>query len=355
MCGIAAIASADAPIPLELVRRMADLVRHRGPDGEGFVAASARDVAPVAYAGLDTPPACIRPGHAYLPAHVPQTGSVAAAVLLAHRRLSIVDLSPAGHQPMSFANGRYWIVYNGEIYNHPELRVELMAEGVEFASASDTEVILAAYHRWGPDCLARFNGMFSFVVFDNREKTLFAARDRFGVKPLYYWIAPGGFVAFASEIKQFTGLPGWRAQLNPQRGYDFLAWGLSEHTEETLFDGVRQLRGGEAVRFRLAEIRGLRSGASLPVYRWYHLQKGHFDGSQANAVERFRELLFDAVRLRMRSDVPVGSCLSGGLDSSAIVCIAHRLLLRELHQARSRTEPTPNVTTPNVGLNWREE
>ena len=337
MCGIAALASADAPLPLEWVRRMTDLVRHRGPDGEGFATAFAGGAMPVAYAGLDTPPACVRPGHAYLPARMAETGTVAAEVLLAHRRLSIVDLSPAGHQPMSFANGRYWIVYNGEIYNHIELRVELMAEGVDFASSSDTEVILAAYHRWGPDCLARFNGMFAFVLYDNVEKKLFAARDRFGVKPLYYWIAPGGFVAFASEIKQFTALPGWQAQLNAQRGYDFLAWGLSEHTEETLFDGVRQLRGGEAVHFGFAEIRALRSGARLPVFRWYHLQPAQYGGNQAQAVEGFRELLFDAIRLRLRSDVPVGSCLSGGLDSSAIVCIAHQMLREGGASAGQRT------------------
>jgi asparagine synthase (glutamine-hydrolysing) len=240
---------------------------------------------------------------------------------LGHRRLSIVDLSPAGHQPMCTADRRYWIVYNGEVYNHNELRKELEKAGNKFVGHSDTEVILASYAQWGKDCLSRFNGMFAFIIFDAKERKLFAARDRFGVKPLYYWRSPDGLLAFASEIKQFTVLPGWDARMNGQRVYDFLNWGLMDHTRETLFRDVYQLQGGEALEVRLAENR-----PDLPVYRWYHLKPGGFHGTQDKAAAEFHRLLKDSVRLRLQADVPVGSCLSGGLDSSSIVCLVNDIL-----------------------------
>ena len=234
MCGIAAIFSAGEPARLEWAMRMADAARHRGPDGEGHVAISLRDGSVAAFAGPDTPSNCFAHGHSYLPAAGAATAGVSAEVLLAHRRLAIVDLTPAGHQPMSYADGRYWIVFNGEIYNHLELRSELLGLGHAFASLSDTEVILAAYSRWGAGCLERLNGMFAFVLVDRVARRVFAARDRFGVKPLYYWISPAGYVALASEIKQFTVLPGWTPVVNGQRAYDFLAWSILDHTDETM-------------------------------------------------------------------------------------------------------------------------
>jgi asparagine synthase (glutamine-hydrolysing) len=221
-----------------------------------------------------------------------------------------------------------WIAYNGEVYNHLELRQELEAEGIQFATRSDTEVLLAAYQRWGSKCLERFNGMFAFVLVDLGRGTAFAARDRFGVKPLYYRIGAGGTIAFASEIKQFAALPDWKPALNGQRGYDFLAWGLFDHTDETLFEGVYQLRGGEFTEIELDD-RGVprRAGTRLQTMRWYNLSAEPFSGSFNEASMRMGELLADSVRLRTRSDVPVGSCLSGGLDSSSIVCLLHRELL----------------------------
>lgn len=240
---------------------------------------------------------------------------------LAHCRLSIIDLSPAGHQPMSYANERYWIVYNGEIYNYKEIREELEALGHRFKSQTDTEVLLAAYAQWGKECLHRFNGMWAFVILDTETGLVFASRDRFGVKPLYYWFSPEGFLAFASEIKQFTVLPGWSAVLNGERAYDFLTFGLIDHTRETLFKGVFQIRGGEATEFFAFNV-----PETLPVYRWYNLKLEKFQGSLEEAATRFRALLTDSIRLRLRSDVPVGSCLSGGLDSSSIVCLVNDIL-----------------------------
>lgn len=318
MCGLAALLAPGGGELAPAIRAMTKIVRHRGPDDEGYVL-FANDAPPLVLGGADTPRHCFEARLPYRPTEAIDGARGAWQVALGHRRLSIVDLSAAGHQPMCSADGGVWIVYNGEIYNHVELRAELEREGVRFRTRSDTEVMLAAYQRGGEDCLARFNGMFTFVLVDWPNRRFFAARDRFGVKPLYYWISPGGWVAFASEIKQFTVLPQWRAMLNGQRAYDFLNWALFDHTEETLFDGVRQLRGGECVSASLDELPG-----GLHARSWYRLAPRPLNG--AAPAEAYREALEDSVRLRLRADVPVGSCLSGGLDSSSIVCIANQLL-----------------------------
>jgi asparagine synthase (glutamine-hydrolysing) len=320
MCGIAALI-AHSPKELgALIGAMTTVIRHRGPDDEGVVLFDAADLAPSAFGGPDTPDGVYASKHRFSPArplnNIQKQSSFAA---IGSRRLAIVDLSASGHQPMSDPEGRYWLTYNGEIYNHLELRAELESLGHRFISHADTEVLLHAYREWGEQSLQRFNGMFAFVLFDRVARRLFAARDRFGVKPLYYWTSPEGVVAFASEIKQFSVLPGWRAVLNGQRAYDFINWGLFDHTSETMFRGVEQLRGGEYVSAALDDLRhGVRP------QRWYTLAPAQVPGK--TPAEAYRALLEDSVRLRLRADVPVGSCLSGGLDSSAIVCIANREL-----------------------------
>ena len=337
MCGIGALYSHRSDVRLETLRALQKSVRHRGPDDEGIVCFHGANLAPVAYGGADTPDGAYAAALPYSPAHgKPSAEGVSLA--LAHRRLSILDLSPAGHQPMCTPDRDCWIAYNGEIYNYLELREELKSLGQVFTSQSDTEVILAAYRAWGRDCLARFNGMFAFLMFDRAKRRLFAARDRFGVKPLYYWTSPEGLIAFASEIKQFTVLPGWRARVNGQRAYDFLNWGLSDHTDETLYDGVFQLRGGEALDLELSgnSPHGA-TGSRLPVYRWYEMRPRTFKGSLVDSGREFRRLLTDSVRLRLRADVPVGSCLSGGLDSSSIVCVMNGLLREQNAHAQQKT------------------
>jgi asparagine synthase (glutamine-hydrolysing) len=324
VCGIAALFSSD-PRPLgDLIQSMTTAVRHRGPDGEGLVIFSARGLTATVLGGVDTPVGIYDARFAYAPIRDVKPVSDAVAAL-GHRRLSIIDLTPAGHQPMCTQDRRYWIVYNGEIFNHVELRRELETLGYQFISTSDTEVILQAYRHWGASCLHRFNGMFAFVVLDIKERKVFAARDRFGVKPLYLWRSPAGLLAFASEIKQFTVLPGWQARMNGQRVYDFLAWGLSDHTRETLFVDVVQLRAGEVLEATLEEL----SEAQEPCRRvkmWYELSPLPFCGTFADAAKHLRELLWDSVRLRLRADVGVGSCLSGGIDSSSIVCLMSEIL-----------------------------
>lgn len=328
MCGITGYFS-NAPHPTELIGRMTDVIRHRGPDDEGFILFSNLAAVPNICGGKDTPAGAYQANISYAPKTQLSTQGDRAMLSLGHRRLSIVDLSPLGHQPMSYADGRYWIVFNGEVYNHIELRSELEELGHRFVSHSDTEVILAAYSEWGKKCLPRFNGMFAFLIYDREECMLFVARDRFGVKPLYYRVSEGG-IAFASEIKQFTVMPQWRAQINGQRAYDFLNWGITDHTDETLFAGVFQLRGGQALELDLQAVAVGRqqhaNGCRLPVYSWYQLTPRPFSGSFQDASQIFRDKLTDAVRLRLRADVSVGSCLSGGLDSSSIVCLVNQLL-----------------------------
>jgi asparagine synthase (glutamine-hydrolysing) len=291
MCGIW-FSLGFAPDPSRI-----DVVAHRGPDGSGWR----------------------------------EFGSVAGPVALGHRRLSIIDLSAAAAQPMSYADDRYWITYNGEIYNYVELRRDLEAAGHRFRTRSDTEVLLAAYAQWGDAALDRLLGMFALAIWDAAAQVAFIARDRFGIKPLYTYAGPAG-VAVASEIKQLIGLPGFAARLNIARVYDFLSSGIMEHTGETLFDGVGQLRGGECVRL---DLRHWHPGEPLPVRRWYDiLESGTIEIGEREAAARFRALLTDSVRLHLRSDVPVGSCLSGGLDSSAIVCLMARALAADGSGAR---------------------
>jgi asparagine synthase (glutamine-hydrolysing) len=336
MCGIFGIVS-PRPISAGELAAMSRLLRHRGPDDEGFLAAGPEGVSWLG--GDDTPGAVLDSGIS----HNPRTRLTAAALLgsagvaLGHRRLSIIDLSPHGHQPMAYRD-RFWMVFNGEVYNYVELRVELEAKGHRFSSGGDSEVILAAYAEWGPACLSRFNGMWGLAILDLTEGTLFLARDRFGVKPLYYRLA-GGRLTFASEIKAFTALDDWRPRANLPRLLDFLVWAVSDHTAETMFQGVLQLLPGH---YLLLDVRRHLEGgaavteAALQSRRRYTVGPAPGMG-QADAAAEIRRALTESVRLRLRADVPVGSCLSGGLDSSSIVCVMSDLLAGAGANRRLRT------------------
>jgi len=322
---------------------MTRLVRHRGPDDEGFATFARGGLAPRLYSGETGRHPGERPDGEAPGADAIASDMTQVVAAFGHRRLSIVGLGAGGHQPMGLHDGSVWIVFNGEIYNFPEIREELVATGHRFSSETDTEVLLAAYRQWGTACLDRFNGMFAFVLFDRERGVVFAARDRFGVKPLYYWIAPDGTIAFASEIKQFTVLPGWIARLNGQRGYDFLEWGLIDNTDETLFSGVFQLPGGHFLELPVQSPSSPARPASpdpapggrLASSCWYRLQARQFEGDEAAAWAEFHRIFEASIALRLRADVPVGSCLSGGLDSSSIVCVMSRLLAS--HGMRAHT------------------
>jgi asparagine synthase (glutamine-hydrolysing) len=304
---------------------MTNLARHRGPDDEGYLLVGEPGSAPELLGGPDTPADAYRSEAPFAPTSAIDGRERPVTVAFGHRRLSIIDLSVLGHQPMSTPDRRYWLVYNGEIYNYRELASELSANGYRFTSHCDSEVILAAYAAWGSASLSRLNGMFAFAIYDTVERTLFLARDRFGIKPLYYWISPAGALAFASEIKQFTAMPGWTARLNVSRASEFLATGLTDNSDQTMFEGVYHLLPGHCATISVHHVHSDGDGriSSTP---WYQLKPEPFDGTFEDAAARCRALLLDSVKLQLRADVPVGSCLSGGLDSSSVVCLINREL-----------------------------
>ncbi len=269
MCGISGIINFNNKLVEETnIRIMMHKMKHRGPDDEGLF--------------------------------------IDKNVGLGFVRLSILDLSPAGHQPMYSHDNRFVIIFNGEVYNYIEIREELK-EKYKFRTGTDTEVILAAYQEWGEHCLDRFNGMFAFVIFDTKTKELFGARDRFGIKPFYYYFDDERFL-FASEIKSILPLLE-KKEANDQIIYDYLLFNRTDHTEETFFKGIRKLQHGSWLKIK---------NKKLAFERWYDINDKVKNNISLSASE-YRELFKDSLKLRLRADVPVGVSLSGGIDSSSIV------------------------------------
>lgn len=242
-------------------------------------------------------------------------GDAAPAGLLAHTRLAILDLSAAGAQPMRDEEGRYVLVYNGELYNYRELAAELAFSGRTFRSSSDTEVVLAAFAEWGVEALPRFTGMFALAIADLHAGRLYLARDGFGIKPLYYTRSDAGGLAFASEIRALVPLPGVSRRANSQRLFDYLRFGVSDSGGETMFDAVQQVPAGSSIEV------DIRSGTHSPPRTYWKLTPTPQSNlSLPQAAEELRERFLESIALHLRSDVPVGAALSGGIDSSAIVC-----------------------------------
>ncbi|KAA0237738.1 MAG: asparagine synthase (glutamine-hydrolyzing), partial [Chlorobiota bacterium] len=233
-------------------------------------------------------------------------------------RLSILDLSPLGHQPMLDDSGRYVIVHNGEVYNYIEIRDELLSKGYLFRSNTDTEVILKAYLEWGEDCLHRFNGMWAFCIYDTFTKELFCARDRYGVKPFYYYKDDGKFV-FASEIPAILSVLNRKPEPNFQAIFDYLVFNRTDQNQNTFFSEIGKLPHGHYIKT---------DQKSFKLIKWYDLRKSVSGTEGFKDEEEYKNLFSSAVALRLRSDVPVGVCLSGGLDSSSIVSI----LLKEFQK-----------------------
>ncbi len=293
-----------------------DIIDYRGPDGAGFVFLGTRSR---------------NRGKALRVESMSGEGDMEHMTLvLGHRRLAIIDLSPSGLQPMANDDESLWITYNGEVYNYLELRVELERAGYNFRSKSDTEVVLRAYEEWGEDCVSHFNGMWAFAIADLGQEKLFCSRDRIGVKPFHYY-HDGDHFLFGSEIKQLLCFPFVSKQINERAVYEYLTHGVLNYCEESFFANIYQLLQGHNLVLDLAKF-------SLTLTRYY---QPHFRIDNritfTEAAEEFRRLLTDSVRLRLRSDVEVGSCLSGGLDSSSIVCLMHQLLKREEKSSVQRT------------------
>jgi asparagine synthase (glutamine-hydrolysing) len=312
VCGIAGVYNFKEKAEIGWIKSMTDTLKNRGPDDEGFLAVNTE---------IDTIQHLTGPDSAIAGPSI-ETFNEPVNLLLGHRRLSILDTSPLGHQPMSNKDRTLWVMHNGEIYNFLELREELKSLGHQFRTNSDTEVLVTAYEEWDEKCLGKLNGMWAFVIYDRRKNALFVARDRFGVKPFYYY-HDNDYFAFASEIKALIKLPFIEKQINPRAVYDYLVLNLNEHEEEGFFKDIFELQPSHAFYYDL-------STHTMKKWKYYSLSYidswGKFDQEQFKQyANRTRELLFNAVSLRLRSDVPVGTCLSGGIDSSAIVCLINMM------------------------------
>jgi asparagine synthase (glutamine-hydrolysing) len=329
MCGISAIISNKFTKAYEL-KLINDIITHRGPDDEGFCLFSFDNKTAKIFKGNDTPKYNLEKAFTYWPVnHINDNLEQTFNVGLGHRRLSILDLTAAGHNPMSYDNDRYWITYNGEVYNYIELREELKLLGYKFKTDSDTEVIIASYKHWGSDCLNRFTGMWAFVIYDSVSQVLFISRDRYGIKPLYYYTDKENRIYFASEIKQFTQIRGWESRMNHDQALHFLIHTCTDHTDETMFRDVFQVRGGYMIECEVNKLKNSNDGR-LPFIKWYNPKLSNiFKGSIKDAVSVFRKLFLESIELHMRADVKIGATLSGGLDSSAVVGSISKLKSKE--------------------------
>ena len=289
MCGIAGIFRfKDQKVEAREIKSLTDCIAHRGPDAEGI--------------------------------WISRKGNIG----LGHRRLSILDLSDNAAQPMHYANGRFTIVYNGEIFNFAELRQELISKGYQFHSDTDTEVLLAAYHAWGKDCLYRFNGFWAFAIWDEQTQELWLARDRFGIKPLYYLNQKDTQFVFGSETLLFKHIHGYERKADEEiLCYNMQnCWGI-EGLGKTIFQNINQVRPGCHLT--------VTPEGNVEEIQWWstanHLVK--VPGKYEDQVKQFKELFTDAVRIRLRSDVPLASALSGGLDSSSVFSMIYHLAKHE--------------------------
>lgn len=309
MCGIAGIIALENKAPLDpgLIVKMNDSLRHRGPDGEGFMYGTPWDAESSARLKSDRPGALV--------VHQPSP----SPVWLAHRRLSIIDLSPLAAQPMSNHDGSIWIVFNGEIYNHREIRQELAAKGYPFKTDhSDTETIIYAYQAWGIDCLHKFRGMFAIAIWDRKADTTWLIRDRIGIKPLYYAVHDGR-LHFASEIKAILKDRTVPRKMNLEGLYHYLSF-LTVPAPQTMFEGIYKLPAGHRIK-----ITGGKVGAAEQWWDVFDNTRLMTGVSQAKIMEGIVENLNTAVKYRMEADVPVGVFLSGGIDSSLNATLFSRI------------------------------
>jgi len=314
MCGIAGLVlkNKNSFNLKEIIFKASQTIKHRGPDGEGFLLVG-DTVVPCS--SKDTPP--LKQGLNYIPQKNISEVNGDFHLAMAHRRLSILDLTETGHQPMALQDGKLWITYNGEIYNYLELKKELEALGAKFVSTSDTEVILNAYKCWGTECLNKFNGMWSFCIYDEEKQELFCSRDRFGVKPFYYTDTDNTF-AFASEQKALVKSGIIKAEIYQKALHDYLVNGRMEQEENNFFEGINELWPGYYLKYNL-------KNHSFNTTCYFKLDPDYDYNtdlqSNEELIKEVKEKLTNAVNLRLRSDVPVGSCLSGGIDSSALAVL----------------------------------
>ena len=314
MCGILGAVGRNGPrLTPAAFRRALNLMKHRGPDDEGYLLFDAHSGQVCQCRGADTDGTLS--GRPFV-----ESVNGEFDVLLGHRRLAVLDVSPAGHQPMATPDGRFWIVLNGEIYNFLELRQQLEARGYTFRTETDTEVVLAAYCEWGPSMLQRFEGMFALGILDVSDGTVFLARDAFGIKPLYFARSASIFF-FSSEISPLLSLVPSAQAADPEGVYQYMRLGLTDGFSGTMFAGIQQL---PAAHYALIHVDGTWSSPIRPF--WIPGAVPRRTVPLEEAAQELAGLLDKSVRLHLRSDVPLGTCLSGGLDSTAIAASMRRNL-----------------------------
>ncbi|MEI6021094.1 MAG: asparagine synthase (glutamine-hydrolyzing) [Bacteroidota bacterium] len=317
MCGIAGIILKNNQSfnAIEKIIQLSEAIKHRGPDGEGFLVATKQANYPCNNSTNHAFSAILpySPNNNIL--SLKQNDAI--HLVIAHRRLSIIDLTESGHQPLCDTEKKYWITYNGELYNYLELKKELQNIGYHFQSETDTEVVLAAYAAWGFECTSRFNGMWAFCIYDIGKQICFMSRDRFGVKPFYYFQNENCF-AFASEQKALVKAGFVKATNNQKVIRDYLLHGLIENDTENFFENIIELWPGQQMVYDL-------NSHTYTLSEYYHLKNvnnlSNDHLSDEMLIEKIETLLENAIRLRLRSDVEVGTCLSGGIDSSVIAAI----------------------------------
>lgn len=334
MCGICGWLNTDCRLNIETVKWMNNIVRHRGPDDEGYALVSEQSI--TIFRGQDSQDVSLPLISDDVPANV--------FLAFGHRRLSILDLSAKGHQPMRSADGRLTVTFNGEIYNYVELRQELSAKGYSFQSGSDTEVLLAAYQEWGEECVTHFNGMWGFAIWDAKKQKLFCSRDRLGAKPFYYYMDEENFI-FSSEIKQLCQNPIVPRAMNDKIIMAQIMWGISDFSDECWLKDVKVLQGGFNLVFDL-ECSDKCQIQSWKVYKYWDIDTSC--EKDKTSIDRAMDLHKDAVKIRTRSDVPIGIMLSGGLDSSTLVAD-----ISEYYKETGRTASEINTFT-SCYENFRE-
>jgi asparagine synthase (glutamine-hydrolysing) len=310
MCGIAGIVSLEGVNPIDL-HKMSSILQHRGPDDEGFLLLNSitRN-----FKGKDTIKELFD-----LPLIQDANFEASNVLGFVHRRLSILDLSPLGHQPMEFANGKYQLVFNGEIYNYKELREELKKASYQFTSDSDTEIILAAYHKWGKNCVAKFVGMWAFALVDVEKRELFLSRDRFGIKPLYY-ASIRNKLAFASEIKALLALDFIQPEADMTTVFEYVIFGATADPASNLFKQIKPLPPAHNLIIKLDTL-------DMQMECYYDLEKQievHKLPAENQIQKTYEELSHNSINIHLRADVAIGATLSGGLDSSTLTAIAAR-------------------------------
>lgn len=320
MCGIAGIINLkknESLNPHYLIQ-MTESLKHRGPDDEGFLVVNQKSAA--VFSGEDTPEneERIYDINYYPEKHITAAVNENYFLCFGHRRLSIVDLSYRGHQPMCDPGGRYWITYNGEVYNHAEIKTELINMGCRFRSTTDTEVILNAYIQWGADCLLKFNGMFAFAIYNTTDQTVFLARDRVGIKPLYYTIQNDHFI-FASEIKGIIKSGLYKPEVNFEGLWHNLSFNIAPRPM-TCFKDVFALEQAHWMQINLGN-------GEIKKQRYWNIPTGSqdFNATKQEAEEMFEAALTRSIRYRLIADVEVGTFMSGGVDSTTVSAIANKL------------------------------